>query len=198
MTASRSYAGLPASERRENRRAALIAAATRVYGEVGYAKATVRAICHEAGLTERYFYESFTDKDDLLAAAFTDATQGLATIMRDALAGQRDAEQRLRAVLGSYYARLREDGPGAKVFLAEIHGVSPAIDALFDASIQDLADGLIEIIPSMADVPLLARLGLAGAIVQIALSWIRSGYMEPIEAVVDAAALTFRTWLDQH
>lgn len=195
MSEPRSYAGLSAAERRGARRSALIAAATRVYGEVGYNRATVRAICREAGLTERYFYESFDDQQALLAAAFEEASLGLGEIMRSALVGHDNPAERLEAVLHSYYARLREDGAGARVFLSEILGISPAIDALYHAAMSNLADGLLEILPALGDAPRLARMGLAGSIVQIALVWIRSGYREPIDSVVNAAALPFAQWL---
>lgn len=56
---SRTYSGVPAEERTRLRRERLVAAATEVFGRVGYAQATMRNICVEARLAERYFYESF-------------------------------------------------------------------------------------------------------------------------------------------
>jgi AcrR family transcriptional regulator len=56
---SRTYSGVPAEERTRLRRERLIEAATEVFGRVGYAQATMRNICVEARLAERYFYESF-------------------------------------------------------------------------------------------------------------------------------------------
>src|ERR1700751_6355680 len=66
----RHYGGHSTEERRRARRERLIEAATRVYGEVGYRNATVKAVCEAAGLTERYFYESFANSEALLVAAF--------------------------------------------------------------------------------------------------------------------------------
>ncbi len=40
-------------------------------GESGPA-VTVRAVCREAGLTERYFYESFGDRDEFVRAVYDD------------------------------------------------------------------------------------------------------------------------------
>jgi AcrR family transcriptional regulator len=31
---------------------------------------TVRAVCRQAGLTERYFYESFADRDEFVRAVY--------------------------------------------------------------------------------------------------------------------------------
>ena len=41
-------------------------------------RATMTAICHEAGLTERYFYESFANRDAALVAALEAVTEEIA------------------------------------------------------------------------------------------------------------------------
>jgi AcrR family transcriptional regulator len=64
----RSYGGKSAQERAEDRRKRLVEATITVLAEHG-AATTMTAICAEAGLTERYFYESFAHRDDALLAA---------------------------------------------------------------------------------------------------------------------------------
>ncbi len=66
----RHYAGQSAEARALARRDRLIEAAVGVYGAQGYRNATVKAVCEAAGLTERYFYESFDNSEALLVAAF--------------------------------------------------------------------------------------------------------------------------------
>jgi AcrR family transcriptional regulator len=61
--------GVPLDARRAQRREALIRAAIEVYGARGFRNATVKAVCEAAGLTERYFYESFANGEALLVAA---------------------------------------------------------------------------------------------------------------------------------
>ena len=47
-------------------------------GEAGPAL-TVRAVCRQAGFTERYFYESFADRDEFVRAVYDDVcTQAMA------------------------------------------------------------------------------------------------------------------------
>ena len=41
-------------------------------GSEGGPALTVRAVCRAAGLTERYFYESFTDRDEFVRAVYDD------------------------------------------------------------------------------------------------------------------------------
>ena len=44
-------------------------------GTEGAAAATMRATCREAALTERYFYESFANRDELLVAVLDDGPE---------------------------------------------------------------------------------------------------------------------------
>jgi AcrR family transcriptional regulator len=188
----RPYRGVPMTVRREARRQRLIDAAFVVYGRVGYAGATVRLICAEAGLTARYFYESFTDPQALLLAAFEAAIGNLDQILRGALAAAPpDQESRLRAVLTAYYGRLRDDAAVARVFLADMHGASPAIDAHFRAVLHQFGAAFVEITPKIANAPPIFADGLGGGLNQIALAWTDSGYGATLEAVVDAALLLF-------
>lgn len=68
--ADRRYKGKSAEERRTERRASLVAAALAVWQEQGWAAVTMRGVCARAGLTDRYFYESFADRDALLATVW--------------------------------------------------------------------------------------------------------------------------------
>src|ERR1700757_866281 len=62
--------GVPAGDRVASRREALIDAALEVFAAEGWSALSARRICEQAGLTRRYFYESFEDLDGVLGAAF--------------------------------------------------------------------------------------------------------------------------------
>ncbi|GAA4675731.1 TetR/AcrR family transcriptional regulator [Nocardioides nanhaiensis] len=68
----RSYGGRTASERATERRARLVRATATVLAERGTTRTTMTAVCAEAGLTERYFYESFRNLDEALVATLDD------------------------------------------------------------------------------------------------------------------------------
>ncbi|MFI1465537.1 TetR/AcrR family transcriptional regulator [Nocardia carnea] len=68
MAAQRTYGGLSAEERRAQRRSALLDAALEIIGTQGLDKLTVSGMCAQAGLNERYYYESFGSRDDVLTA----------------------------------------------------------------------------------------------------------------------------------
>ena len=66
--AARPYGGLAMEERVAARRARFIEAGVELFGTQGFRGATVRGVCAAAGLTDRYFYESFPTLEALLAA----------------------------------------------------------------------------------------------------------------------------------
>lgn len=70
-------------ERQRERRRLLVEAAYRLLSEDGVAATTVRAVCAEARLNPRYFYESFEELDELLVAVYDDVVVQLATEIAD-------------------------------------------------------------------------------------------------------------------
>jgi AcrR family transcriptional regulator len=66
----RPYRGVAADDRIASRRDALIDAALEVFAAEGWSALSARRVCEQAGLTRRYFYESFDDIDALTAATF--------------------------------------------------------------------------------------------------------------------------------
>jgi AcrR family transcriptional regulator len=66
----RPYRGVSAADRQADRRGRLLDACLTVVGRDGVAATTVGAVCQEAGLIKRYFYESFPDLDSMLVELF--------------------------------------------------------------------------------------------------------------------------------
>lgn len=76
------WSGVPLDDRRALRRDQLIAAGVTMLGGATGPALTVRAVCREAGLTERYFYESFSDRDEFVRAVYDDVcTRAMSTLM---------------------------------------------------------------------------------------------------------------------
>lgn len=64
----RTWAGTTLDDRQATRREQLIEAGFALLGEQGAGAVTVRGVTRAAKLSERYFYESFEDRDELLLA----------------------------------------------------------------------------------------------------------------------------------
>lgn len=192
MTDDVKWRGSSASERRSERRERLIAAALAVYGEIGFRDAGVRAICRAAGLTERYFYESFANGEELLAAVFTQQIDLLIRAVRVADPGPAfDAETRARAQLTTYYGAIREHPGATRLFVVELPAVGPTMDALFTQALWRLSDLMFETHDPgrsgpFAVNPLLLR-GVAGGLLHIAIGWLEGGLELPLAQVVGAA-----------
>ncbi|MBI3226652.1 MAG: TetR/AcrR family transcriptional regulator [Mycolicibacterium cosmeticum] len=66
------WSGVPLRERQILRRNELVSAGVALLGGPEGPSLTVRAVCRAAGLTERYFYESFSDRDEFVRAVYDD------------------------------------------------------------------------------------------------------------------------------
>jgi AcrR family transcriptional regulator len=187
--AARPYRGIPQDERRAQRRAQLIEAGVAVYGERGYRQATVKAVCESASLTERYFYESFANSEELLIACFESVTYAvLEEILDAARQAGRSRPARARAMLHAYFAALQREPRSARVFLVEIRGVSRAVDKSFDTALRAIGEEVARIVapPDAPSDPLL-QAGIVGGVIHIALRWIEDDYTPDIERVTDSA-----------
>lgn len=195
LSTTRSYRGQSQEQRRAERRARLIAGAIAVYGERGYHQATVKAVCEAAGLTERYFYESFANSEALLIDSYNAVTYAvLGEILRAGEAAGRGQAARSRAMLHAYFSALQREPRSARVFLVEIRGVSRAVDQAFDASLRAIGRKVAGLLaPEAVDDDLL-QAGVIGGVIHIALRWIEDGYAPPIDDAV-ATALRLGTSL---
>jgi AcrR family transcriptional regulator len=141
--AVRPYRGATAEERQANRRARLLSACLDVVGEVGVLGVTVDAVCARAGLTKRYFYETFTDRDAALVAVTDDVYGGLHTSIVAALR-RADGDRRARAAtaLEVFAATLDADPRIARLY-AEAPG-HPRLLARRDAAVEQFADLVLD------------------------------------------------------
>lgn len=107
---ARPYGGVPADQRRARRRAALLAAGLELLGTEGLAATTVRKVCAEAGLNDRYFYESFRDPAALLLAVREQVTAHAFAVVAKAIADTApDPDVRVRAVIVALVDFFTED-----------------------------------------------------------------------------------------
>lgn len=106
----RPYRGVEAPERLAQRRQRFLEAGLDLLGSAEHdlAELTVRAICRRAGVTVRYFYECFTDKDDFVAAVFDWVINGIATTTQAAAAAAPPRAQS-RAVMTDIIRTVSED-----------------------------------------------------------------------------------------
>ena len=87
------------TDRQTERRALLVRAAFELFGDGGETAVSVRSVCREAGLTTRYFYESFTDTAELLGAVYGEVAADLGQVLT-ATMGDAPNDDRARLTAG--------------------------------------------------------------------------------------------------
>ncbi len=186
--AERRYGERTGDERRAERRGQIMRAALSVYGATGFRTASVKAICSKAGLTERYFYESFANGEDLLKQCFLQVNRALIVRMQEAAVEDGRAPlERLRAALLVYFQHIKNNPEGARVFLTEMASVSAETEALVSQTLDEFGVLLLQVLDVDGPAsPLLLR-GVVGGGLHIARAWIGTGYAESVESVADAA-----------
>ncbi|GCB03928.1 TetR/AcrR family transcriptional regulator [Ralstonia sp. SET104] len=190
----RPYGGVGPEARTAERREALIRAATRVFGTVGFRKATVRAICQEAKLNDRYFYAAFDSTDALLRATYQQHAEALrAQVAQATAAVDGTLEARIDAGLHAFFAFLR-DPCAARVLLLEVMGVSPETDATYQRNLLEFGKQIM----ANAQLPgannddnaelradqRIIGLALVGAMTNVGAAWLLTGYRDPEEKMV--------------
>lgn len=190
----RPFRGISADDRRAQRRARLIEAGLDVVGEVGIAKLTMTAVCRRAGLTQRYFYESFADRDALLLAMLAAAVAATDTagISARSAAGD-DVYARCRATVGAAVTVLTDDPRLARAFVESVGSASlrPHLDAALERYAEFLADELAgrrRRTPRDRRRLRLAATVLVGGITDAAAAWLDGRLDSSREQLIDECA----------
>ncbi len=183
------WAGVPAAERRAERRSRLLAAGLDLLGTEGVAGTTVRGVCQRARLNPRYFYESFASLDDLAVAVYDGLVDRLTAEVAaaQATAGP-DRRARARAAVERIVGFVDEDRRRARVLYVEALG-HPALSR----HRIDTGRRLVELVARDAGAGPLARLAAAivvGGLNEALMAWLdgRIG-MDRDRLVDDATAL---------
>ncbi|WP_371851932.1 TetR/AcrR family transcriptional regulator [Nocardia ignorata] len=192
---ARTWGGRTAEERRAQRRADLIAAALEIWLDSGWAAVTMRGVCQRAALNDRYFYENFTDRDDLLAVVWDEVCAevfaDLATILAD------NADRAPLEILRAAIVRaveLQTDLRGrARILLAD-HAGSAVLEQRRKAMLTDATDLLLaaawpHLRPDADETAVrMSTLAGIGGFIELLTAW-RTGAID-----VDAARLVEHTY----
>lgn len=117
---TRSYRGVSAEQRRDQRREQLLEAGLDLLGTQGWRQTTMTAVCTRAGLTERYFYESFANRDELLLAVLDRIAEQIRDVALRALTVPDGApEAKAEAAIGAFVDLLTDDPRIGRVAMLE-------------------------------------------------------------------------------
>lgn len=196
---SRLYRGIDAGARVLERRTQFIEAGLECFGTRGYHSVTVRELCAQAQLTERYFYESFKDRETLFGAVYDSLIAQLRAEFMTASAPKAPVlADMARAGIGAFFGRIHKDPRVGRILLVEVLTVSGEMERRAQSASFGFGDLLKQM--TLATMPGKARptqsmdliaTGLIGASVHMAMRWIADGYHPPIKTVIDTAMTFF-------
>lgn len=200
--AGRAYAGESQAERVARRRQQFLDAGLQVFGTTGYRTATVRQLCRQAELTDRYFYESFANTEDLLVAVYEREFDHLQQVVVAALADEaamRDPMVAVERALNALFEMASEPRV-ARVCWLEVLGVSTRVDGVYTRNIERFAALVVAFARQQfststdtIDEAESRMLGIAmiGAVSQPVTHWLLGGYQEDRATMVAATSRVF-------
>lgn len=117
----KSWAGSSIEQRRAERRQKLMTAARTLLAEGGGPACSVRAVCRTSGVTERYFYENFKDRDELVLTVYDDVAGEILTAIVQAV-GATDGSPKAvaTAAVDAAVAMIIDDPEKAQVLFVSI------------------------------------------------------------------------------
>lgn len=195
---TRSYGGVSAEQRRTGRRERLLDAGLALLGTVGWEQTTMTAVCAEAKLTERYFYESFRNRDELLLAVLDRTAERLRLAIVAALhSTPDDAGAAVRRAVDAFVDVLVDDPRAARVVLVE-SVAAPPLRRRRGELVRDFATRIVAqnrqlfgptALPSpQAEIQALLYVGGAA---ELFAAWFTGALDATREQVVDAAVALF-------
>ena len=194
----RRYAGLTGDQRAASRRESLLEAGLEVFAAAGQSGATMTAICAQAKLTERYFYESFTSRDELLQQVL----DRIADEIRDAgLSALRTStgtlEQRVRNAITAFVTILTDDPRKGRVAMIQSAAFEPLRShrrAALRGFAQMVADEATLMYGDRAWPPHQGEINgllFVGGLAELVTAWLNDEITITPEEIVDAATHQF-------
>ncbi|QIS01927.1 TetR family transcriptional regulator [Nocardia brasiliensis] len=181
---ARTWGGRTAAERSAERRARLIDAAMAIWIDSGWAAVTMRGVCQRTALNDRYFYEHFADRDDLLGAAWDAVCAEVFADLAAVVAEQVDRPPLvlLRAAVTKAVALQSDHHGRARILLAD-HAGSAVLEQRRKTMLGDATELLVatarpHLAPGADEVELrMSTLVCIGGFIELLTAW-RTGAMD--------------------
>jgi AcrR family transcriptional regulator/DNA-binding MarR family transcriptional regulator len=128
----------------ELQRSRLLDATFAVVAEEGYRRMTVRRVSDRAGVSNKTFYDLFSDREDCFLAAFDLALDRLATVVVAAWEGEREWTARVRTALGALLGTLDDEPALRALVFVEALGAGPRVLARRAEILERIAGAIDE------------------------------------------------------
>ncbi|OTG70963.1 TetR family transcriptional regulator [Acinetobacter sp. ANC 4169] len=201
----RQFKGMSLTERKQARREKLIEAGIEAYGTHGFFAVTVKDICTEAKLTERYFYESFKKSEELFQTIFLKLIDQLQhNVMQAIMQASTDPKKMIEAGLTALLTTLKDNPHMARIIYidamlvqelhnqATIHETMLRFDRMIHAFVMLMMPNINR---SEREISMIST-GLNGYVTQIAIRWVVSDFKPSLENVLSSCSIVFLSLLE--
>lgn len=183
----RTWAGTTLTDRRARRRRQLLEAGLELLGTEGTAGVSVRAVCRTAQLTERYFYESFSDRDGLLLTVYEHVgDQAHDVLVRAVHDAPSEPAERARAAVAAFVELILDDPRKGTVLL-----LTPQTDPLLSRKGHELLPAFAELITEQLSAGVdpanrrMVAIGLVGALANLFIAYLNGALDVPRDQLVE-------------
>ncbi|MCT7658330.1 TetR/AcrR family transcriptional regulator [Mycobacterium deserti] len=192
----RDYGGVSADDRRTERRQKLLAAARQIWGTSGVTEVTVRGVCSAAGLTTRYFYEQFPNREAMVFAVADEVRDELLAALVSAGVGNPGTlTDKLTSALTAFLEIIAADPHIHRIATGDVStvpGLTEHRAGILDhiaALIVELAPGVLGAETPSPDVLRRSALFMVGGANSLIETWLREPKETPAELAAIAADL---------
>ncbi|WP_179999642.1 TetR/AcrR family transcriptional regulator [Acinetobacter sp. YH12239] len=201
----RQFKGMSLTARKQARREKLIEAGIEAYGTHGFFSVTVKDICTQAKLTERYFYESFKKSENLFQTIFLELIEKLQqTLMQAIMKASPEPLNMIDAGLNAFFSFLEDDPRTARIIyidamlVQELHNHATIQETMgrFDRMIHAFVTLMMPHTHLTEKEISLIATGLNGYVTQVAVRWVVGGFKLPRAEVVQACKTVFLALLN--
>ncbi|MEB3031870.1 TetR/AcrR family transcriptional regulator [[Mycobacterium] nativiensis] len=185
---TRPYRGSAPEARHAERRARLINAGVELVGTGGVAALTMRAVCRQAQLSQKFFYESFTDTEDLLREVYRTTFQRTLAIVDAAATQATSHNSRIRASVDAAAKLVTDDPRVCRILLVE-----PVANLGLRHFVRNTIAGMISFTVGPPDDSAQSKMHYAtlfGAIISLFLEWTEGNLGDDRTAFVDHVTAT--------
>lgn len=170
-------------ERRRQRHESLLAAGIELLGSPDGSAVSVRGVCRSAGLTERYFYESFDDRDSFVRAVYAHVGEQARQAIVDAVESS-DQRDRVETPVRAFVELVLDNPSVGRVLL-----LAPFSESAIGGSGAALLPSFVELVQAqlVTDDPddrHLIAVGVVGALTALFVGYLDGSITTPREKFV--------------
>jgi AcrR family transcriptional regulator len=189
------YRKTPATEaRKAERRRAILATATRLFGSYGYHATTVPMIVAESGSSTGSFYAHFSNKEDVFAAVLEAIDSKVEELIHQARDSQADPLLGISCAVEELFLFLAANPKDARILIVESSGLGPRLEQIRRAILRRQGEEVRRLLEMAADGIEVADLVIAahclvGAVYEALTSWLEESPEERMSAADVARAV---------